>query len=611
MLKATPSNSSRIMNREDDENAYRKEKSPLLRLLGYFRYVVGLLILGLALAGVADLGLLLKPFVVQRILDDYVTVENFDFTAITFLGILYFVVTLVSAGAQYIQAQVSQLMGQKIIHRMRTQLFDHIQKMNMTFFDHHSSGSLLTRILSDIESVSEFFSVVVISFIQQIFLLIGIVFAMLQLDLQLTLVSAILVPIICLVTGVYRWIAHQNFIQVKAQLSRLNSFLSENITGMRVVQLFHREKEKFQEFHALDERYYHLGFREILLNSFGGPFMTTIGNVASAVLIVVFTNSVVPSAVDTGVKVGVLYAFITLMQQFFRPISEIADQFTTIQSAFVSTQRIFKILDNTEEMEDLEKGELLEKVKGDIRFEHVWFAYQGEEWVLKDVSFHISPGQQVAFVGATGSGKSTIISLLARFYTIQKGRILLDGKPIEEYQLTSLRQHVAVVMQDVFLFSGDVAGNIRLGNQNISDEQVQEAGESIGADEFIQSLPRGYHSTVVERGATFSAGQRQLISFARAMAFAPEILILDEATASIDTETEQLIDVAMERAAENRTMLIVAHRLSTIRKADCIYVLDYGVLLERGTHEQLLEQKGRYYQLWQESLQEAAIEDSK
>lgn len=489
-----PSNPvSSQMNREDQESVYRKEPSPLWRLIGYFRPVLPLLLLGLALAGAANLANLAKPFVLQHILDDYITVENFDLTAVTFLGVLYFAVVAAAAGAQYAQSQVSRLMGQKIVHRMRVQLFDHIQRMSMSFFDHHSSGSLLTRILSDIESVSEFFTAVVISLLQQVVLLVGIVAAMLQLDLQLTLVSAVLIPIICLITGLYRWIAYHNFVQVKAQLSRINSFLAENITGMRVVQLFHREKEKFHEFHQLDERMYRLGFREILLNSFGGPFMTTIGNLASAVLIVVFTNALAPGAGDGGVavKVGVLYAFITLMQQFFQPIAQIADQFTTIQSAFVSAQRIFKILDNTQEMEDLEKGEPLEHVKGEIRFEHVWFAYQGEDWVLKDVSFHILPGQQAAFVGATGSGKSTIISLLARFYTIQKGRILLDGKPIEQYQLSSLRRHVAVVMQDVFLFSGDVAGNIRLGEQTISDEELEQAAESIGADAFIRSLPWG------------------------------------------------------------------------------------------------------------------------
>lgn len=596
---------SSTMNREDQENAYRRERSPLWRLMGYFKPVIPLLILGLSLAGAANLANLAKPFVLQHILDDYITAENFDLTPVTLLGVLYFVVVAAAAGAQYAQSQVSRLMGQKIVHRMRTQLFDHIQRMSMSFFDHHSSGSLLTRILSDIESVSEFFTGVVISLLQQAVLLIGIVVAMLQLDLQLTLVSAVLVPLICLITALYRFIAYHNYVQVKAQLSRLNSFLAENITGMRVVQLFHREKEKFQEFHQLDERLYRLGFREILLNSFGGPFMTTIGNLASAVLIVVFTNTLAPGAGDggTAVKVGILYAFITLMQQFFQPIAQIADQFTTIQSAFVSAQRIFKILDNTQEMEDLECGLPLENVKGDIRFEHVWFAYQGEDWVLKDVSFHILPGQQAAFVGATGSGKSTIIGLLARFYTIQKGRILLDGMPIEQYQLSSLRRHVAVVMQDVFLFSGDVAGNIRLGEQDITDEALIAAAESIGADTFIRSLPHGYHSAVVERGATFSAGQRQLISFARAMAFAPEILILDEATASIDTETEQMINVAMERASLNRTMLVVAHRLSTIRQADCIFVLDRGEILERGTHEELIRSQGHYYQLWQESLQ--------
>ena len=582
------------MNQEDNEQLYRAKKAPVGRMLRYFIPVWPLLLLGVLLAGASNLATLAKPFLLETLIDGYIVPGDFNMGAITGLGLLYlFLAVICGGGASYAQSQVTRLMGQKMVHRMRTELFAHIQRMNMTFFDRHSSGSLLTRILSDIESVSEFFTGVVIALFQQSVLLIGIVVSMLMLDPRLTLYSSVLIPIIFGVTMLYRTLMRRNFIKVKAQLSRINSFLAENITGMRIVQIFRREKVKAEEFHELGERYYKLGFREVMLHSLGGPLMTTIGNLASAVLIVVFLGGV-----ENGVmQVGVLYAFITFVGQLFEPISQIADQFTTIQSAMVSAQRVFAILDNTGDMEDLESGLRPETLRGEIEFRNVWFAYNDEDWVLRDVSFRVEPGQQAAFVGATGSGKSTIISLLARFYTIQRGEILLDNRPIGVYNIAWLRRHVAVVMQDVFLFSGDIARNVRLGCGEINDGRVEEALRFIGADAFVGGLPDGIHSRVVERGATFSAGQRQLVSFARAVAFNPEILILDEATASIDTETEQTISAAMEKAALNRTMLVIAHRLSTIRNADVIFVLDHGKILERGNHASLMRLNGRYAEL--------------
>ena len=582
------------MNQEDNEQLYRAKKAPVGRMLRYFIPVWPLLLLGVLLAGASNLATLAKPFLLETLIDGYIVPGDFNMGAITGLGLLYlFLAVICGGGASYAQSQVTRLMGQKMVHRMRTELFAHIQRMNMTFFDRHSSGSLLTRILSDIESVSEFFTGVVIALFQQSVLLIGIVVSMLMLDPRLTLYSSVLIPIIFGVTMLYRTLMRRNFIKVKAQLSRINSFLAENITGMRIVQIFRREKVKAEEFHELGERYYKLGFREVMLHSLGGPLMTTIGNLASAVLIVVFLGGV-----ENGVmQVGVLYAFITFVGQLFEPISQIADQFTTIQSAMVSAQRVFAILDNTGDMEDLESGLRPETLRGEIEFRNVWFAYNDEDWVLRDVSFRVEPGQQAAFVGATGSGKSTIISLLARFYTIQRGEILLDNRPIGLYNIAWLRRHVAVVMQDVFLFSGDIARNVRLGCGEINDGRVEEALRFIGADAFVGGLPDGIHSRVVERGATFSAGQRQLVSFARAVAFNPEILILDEATASIDTETEQTISAAMEKAALNRTMLVIAHRLSTIRNADVIFVLDHGKILERGNHASLMRLNGRYAEL--------------
>ena len=582
------------MDQEDSERLYRVKKPPVGRLLRYFGPVWPLLLFSVLLAVAANLATLAKPFVLEHLIDTYITPGNFDMDAITRLGLFYlFLVLVCVGGASYAQSQVSRLMGQRIVHRMRTELFAHIQRMNMSFFDHHSSGSLLTRILSDIESVSEFFTGVVIALFQQTVLLVGIVVSMLTLDPRLTLLSSVLIPVIFGITMLYRTLMRRNFVKVKAQLSRINSFLAENIIGMRIVQIFRRERVKADEFHELGARYYKLGFREVMLHSLGGPLMTSLGNLASAILIVASLGGV-----ENGtVQIGVLYAFITLVGQLFQPITQIADQFTTIQSAMVSAQRVFAILDNSEGLEDLESGVRPDGLRGEIEFRHVWFAYNDEDWVLRDVSFRIEPGWQAAFVGATGSGKSTIIGLLARFYTIQRGEILLDGRPIEEYNLVWLRRQVAVVMQDVFLFSGDVAHNIRLGDDEIDDEHVWGALRFIGADGFVCGLPDGIHSRVVERGATFSAGQRQLVSFARAVAFNPGVLILDEATASIDTETERAINAAMEQASKNRTMLIVAHRLSTVRYADVIFVLDHGVILEQGNHESLMRRNGRYAQL--------------
>jgi ATP-binding cassette subfamily B protein len=389
---------------------------------------------------------------------------------------------------------------------------------------------------------------------------------------------------------------------MKGMIARINGFLAENISGMKLVQIFHREREKHEELRQLDKEYFSFSLREVVLNSLCRPVVDVINNLTIAVLIWYCVGRIS----DSILELGVLYAFVTYIRQFFEPISEISEKYTTIQSAVISSERIFEILDINDVQEDMESGVPFERLKGEIEFKNVWFAYDDKNWVLKDVSFRVDPGETVAFVGATGSGKSTIIGLMARFYEPQKGEILLDGINIKDYRLKDIRRNVAVVLQDVFLFSGSIKYNIRLNNDSISDHDIRSAAEYMNAHDFIESLPGKYDEEVKERGCTFSAGQRQLISFARAVAFKPSILVLDEATSNIDTETEMTIQKAMARIADGRTVIVIAHRLSTVKNVDRIMVIHKGCITETGTHDELMEADGIYSQLYR--MQLAAFE---
>lgn len=570
------------------------KKSNIIRSLSYFKPFIPHIFLSLLLALLVNAAVLSKPYIIKHIIDNYLTKGVEDFFYIKLFAIIYFSIVIIGAVLGYLQSWLLNFIGQRIMHNIRVQLFSHIQEMSMGFFDKNSSGRILTRITNDVESLNELYSGVLINFLRDFAMIVGIVIVMFTLNVQLALISISCIPLIFLVVIVYKKFARENFFKVKAMISKINSFLAENISGMKIVQIFHREKEKYDELRKLDKDFFKYSLREVILNSLCRPIVDIINNITIALVIAFCATKIF----DSNLEVGVLFAFITYIKQFFDPIATISEQYTSIQSAFISADRIFEILDNVEEQEDLKTGIPINSIKGEIEFKNVWFAYDKENYILKDVSFKINPGETAAFVGSTGSGKTTIISLIARFYTIQKGTILLDGIDISKYNLTDLRKQISVVLQDVFLFSGDIKSNIRLKNNNITDEEIISASKFVNADKFIMNLSNRYDSEVMERGCTFSAGQRQLISFARAMAIKPSILVLDEATANIDTETESMIQDALAKVRAHSTSLIIAHRLSTIKNADKIIVIHRGKVKEIGTHSELLNKRGFYSQLY-------------
>jgi ATP-binding cassette subfamily B protein len=575
-------------------------KANVGRLLSYFIPHLPLIVVAVVIAFLINAAVLLRPDIFRRIIDDYLIPGNFDKSAVNRLGFYYF--ALISGGAllSYLQHVLLNYVGQSIMHRLRTDLFNKIQKMGMPFFDRFSSGRLLTRVTNDVEALNELFSGVLVNLFRDVVMIAGIVYAMFSLSPKLAVAGVSAVPLIALVAVIYRKAARKNFIRLKSIIGRINGFLAENITGMKIVQIFHREKQKFDEFSKIEKEYFKSSLREVILNSLGRPVVEVINNLTISALIWVCAGDILRGAFEYGV----LYAFISYVREFFHPINEIADKYTSLQSAVVSSERIFEIMDIESYEEDLSSGISCGKIAGDIEFKNVWFAYEKENWVLRDVSFRIRPGESVAFVGSTGSGKTTIINLMARFYDIQKGEILIDGVNIKKYRLADLRRNIAVVLQDVFLFTGDIAYNVRLNNRELTNSDVMDAIETACAAPFVRSLPDGIHTEVKERGCTFSAGQRQLISLARAVAFNPSVLVLDEATASIDTETEELIQKSMGKVSSGRTSIFIAHRLSTIRQANCIYVLDHGRIVEKGDHDTLMNKNGIYRHLVELSINE-------
>ncbi len=541
-----------------------------------------------------------RPYLIQIAIDEHVTIGDRG----GLLKIVYILVGLMflQAIVQWAHTYYSGWIGQVIIKDIRVRLYQHLLKLRLKFFDNTPIGRLVTRNISDIETLADVFSEGLAAIVGDLLQLVTILAVMFYIDWKLTLVSLSTLPLMIISTYVFKEKIKVTFNDVRNAVSNLNSFLQEHITGMNIVQIFNREQREYDKFKSINKEHAAAHIRSVMYYSVYFPVAEIIQ--AIGIGLVVWYGAVGVLGMD--LQIGVLISFIMYLQLFFRPIRMIADRFNTLQMGVVSSSRIFKLLDSKDNIAN-EGNHKPEKIKGHIQLQNVWFAYVDEEYVLKNINFEVQPGQTVALVGATGAGKSSIINLISRFYEINKGHILIDGTDIREFELGTLRKHIGVVMQDVFLFSNTIYYNITLGNPTITREQVLDAAEMVGARKFIERLPGGLEYNVMERGATLSVGQRQLISFVRAMVYNPEIIILDEATSSVDSETEELIQDSIEKMMRGRTSIVIAHRLSTIQKADKIIVMNKGEIVETGTHDSLLELGGFYTQLHQMQLKTMAI----
>jgi ATP-binding cassette subfamily B protein len=527
------------------------------------------------------------------------TIDEFhqrDFRGFILLGVLFLAAVIIGSVLNYLQTNLLQYTGQHIIYRIRQQLFVHLSKMSSSYFDRNPVGRLVVRVTQDTESLNQLYSQVVVNLVKDVIILIGVLAIMFQMNVRLALLMLVVMPLLFGMTFWYRMVVREAQRTMRLLLARLNSFLAENLSGIRITQMFIREQKQWEQFDDLNTLHYKAGMRSTVINSVFQPAIGFLGNLAIALLIWYGGASVL----EGTITFGIVYAFTHYARQFFNPLMSLAEKYNQIQTAMVGAERIFDMLGEEPAIVDHVKTQSLPSVvRGEIVFENVWFAYNGEDWVLRDVSFRIEPGQTIAFVGATGAGKSSIIQLINRFYDIQKGSIKLDGVDIRLIPLEQLRRTVSIVQQDVFLFTGDIASNIRLNETSITDEQVKEAARMVNMTSFIEKQPQGYATLLGERGVNLSLGQRQLLSFARAIVFRPQILILDEATSNIDTETELVVQDALKTISKNRTTLIVAHRLSTIQHADQIIVMHKGKVREMGNHYQLLAHKGYYYRLFE------------
>ncbi|WP_242973407.1 ABC transporter ATP-binding protein [Clostridium thermosuccinogenes] len=517
-----------------------------------------------------------------------------DLNAMKTIGIIFILAIIAGFLFNFLQTYILNYVGQTIIFNIRQEIFSHIQKMPIAFFDKNPVGRLVTRVTNDTETLNDMYTNVLVSLLKDFCILVGVIIIMFSMNTVLALIIIGAIPVVVLVTVFFRKNARKAYRRIRVALARINTVLSENISGMRVIQIFDRQKEKLEEFKKTNKEYYKATMGEVVVSGVFRPLIELISSATIAALL--WFGGI--RVLDGTLQFGVLFAFVDYVGQFFHPINDMAEKYNILQAAMASSERIFGILDTPGEPDEGSIEMDKDRIKGDIEFKNVWFAYNDDEWVLKDVSFKVPAGKTLAIVGATGAGKTSIINLLNRFYEIRKGQILMDGIDIRQIKKKSLRENVGMVLQDVFLFSGTVMENIRLNEDRISDEEVKKASAYVNADGFIQGLPNGYDEEVKERGATFSAGQRQLLAFARALAFDPSILILDEATANIDTETELLIQDALAKLTRNRTTIVIAHRLSTIQHADNIIVLHKGRIREMGNHQELLAKRGMYYNLY-------------
>lgn len=519
--------------------------------------------------------------------------RTYDFVGILRAALLYLLMLLIGFILNYMDTWMLQKMGQKIVYQMREEVFTHIHSLSLTFFNSTPVGKLVTRVSNDTEAINELFSSILVKLFKNTVKIVGYAVVMISIDVRMAGLSFLLLPVVTFLTFLFQILSRKAYQITRTKITDLNTFLSEHISGMRLIQIFAREEAKYKQFKGKSQELFEANWREVMIFAIFRPaiYLTSI----LAMVIVIGGGSY--WVLQGTLSLGTLFIFISYISSFFEPIQDLAEQFGTLQSSLASAEKIFSVLDVKPEITS-PASPVPVQIKGRIEFRHVWFAYEKDDYVLKDVSFVIEPGQKIAFVGATGAGKSSILNLIGRYFDIQKGEILIDGVNIRDIDTDVLRRAIGQVQQDVFIFTGDIKNNISLNNEEISLEQIQTAAQTVGADSFIQKLPGGYDEPVTERGSTLSAGQRQLLSFARTLAYDPTILVLDEATANIDTETESLIAKALERLMEGRTTIMVAHRLSTIQHADKIIVMHHGEIREQGSHQELLHKNGLYRKLY-------------
>ncbi len=529
--------------------------------------------------------------------EDLKILRGTDFSGIVRAVLLYLVLLAFLFVIRRTQYMTLQKMGQNIVFSIRQELFEHVEGLSMKFFDTTPVGTIVTRITNDVEALNEMYSNILVNVIQNSLRIIGIIVMMLVMNVRMSLYACAMVPIVAVLSYFFRTFARRAYDLTRTQVTGINIFLSEHLSGMRVIQMFRREQVKDEQFRGRSKDLYRANFRETMTFAVFRPLINMTYYIARAMVLLGGGYLVLRGQIT----LGVLYIFSQYTGNLYEPIQDLAEEISSLQHAVASANKIFTILDVQPVVVEAEDAHELKDVRGEIEFDHVWFAYNEDNYVLKDVSFKIRPGEKVAFVGATGAGKTSILSLIGRYYDIQKGRILIDGQDIHSLKIASLRKAIGQVQQDVFIMTGDIAGNIRLRSDEIPDEAVVRAAQTVNASHFIERLPGQYHEPVTERGSTLSAGERQLLSFARTVVTQPRILILDEATANIDTETEILIQDALGRLMEGRTSIMVAHRLSTIENCDRIIVLDHGRIIETGSHAQLMEQRGKYYELYMSS----------
>ena len=582
-------------NFQDEEVLGKAYDSRLMkRLLTYIRPYRWLVVIAIILLLLGSMVQISFAFFTQIAIDDYIAVG--DHAGLARLALLFILAVLLSFGATYAQLYITAWLGQQVLHDIRMQIFSHLQKLRLSYFDRNPVGRLVTRVTADVNVLNEMFSSGVITVIGDLFMLAMIVTALLYYNWHLALITFVVLPLLVGATFLFRAKVRRVYREVRTQVARLNAFVQEHLGGIKLLQHFVREDRTYNKFDKINHDLKSVHHRGIYYYAIFFPAVEII-SAFSLALLLYYGGARIN---DATLTFGELVAFIHLVERFYRPIRDLAEKYNILQASMASSERIFALLDTAP---GSTSGSSVSKFTGRIEFENVWFAYNADEWVLKDVSFTVEPGEKVAIVGATGAGKTSLVSLLFRFYDYQKGAIKLDGMELPDWSQERLRAHLGLVLQDVFVFSGDLANNVRLRDKTISDEVVHESLNRVGFDRFLKDMPDGIHTKVQERGATLSTGQKQLLSFARAMAYDPDVLILDEATSSVDTETELLIQKALDELLKNRTSIVIAHRLSTIEKADKIVVLHHGEVRQIGTHNDLVKKQGIYQTLYQMQYQ--------